>query len=158
VSDSAAQARDDEREVARGNAAATYVLVGVLVLAVPVSAWWLVGDRSPTLPDPDYLVRPPNISKTTEHVIGITATALLIVTVSMLVRLARQGRFDARLWSALAPLVGAGVIIALGWRIVTAAVIGANIGGGFVLMFGPPLVFALIVWAVARAWHLGRTP
>jgi len=40
----------------------------------------------------------------------------------------------------------------------TAGVIGANIGAGFVVMVGGPLIAALLVWAVARSIYLVRHP
>ncbi|MGI8757586.1 MAG: hypothetical protein ACR2MB_17365 [Acidimicrobiales bacterium] len=43
-----------------------------------------------------------------------------------------------------------GVIMGIGGPVVTAPVIGANIGGGLVLLFGPPLVLALL--AIAAWW------
>jgi hypothetical protein len=62
--------------------------------------------------------------------------------------------FDARWWSVLVPLMAAGFIAGAGWRVMTAGVIGANIGAGLVVLFGSPLVAALLVWAVARSIYL----
>jgi len=50
--------------------------------------------------------------------------------------------------------MAAGFITGAGWRVMTAGVIGANIGAGFVIMVGSPLVTALLVWAVARSIYL----
>lgn len=65
--------------------------------------------------------------------------------------------FDARWWSVLVPLMAAGFITGAGWRVMTAGVIGANIGAGLVVLFGSPLVAALLVWRwpVRFVWCTG---
>jgi hypothetical protein len=50
--------------------------------------------------------------------------------------------------------MAAGFITGAGWRVMTAGVIGANIGAGLVVLFGSPLVAALLVWAAARSTYL----
>jgi hypothetical protein len=54
----------------------------------------------------------------------------------------------------LARLVAAGATIALGYRMVTAGVIGANIGFGIFLMLGIPFCLGLVVWAALIAHTL----
>ncbi len=52
----------------------------VLLLAVPMATWWIVGDQS-EIADPfyaDYLVEPPNISPTTEAIAGLIGLALVV--------------------------------------------------------------------------------
>lgn len=63
---------------------------------------------------------------------------------------------DARWWSVLVPLLAAGFITGAGWRVMTAEVIGANIGAGFVILFGSPVVAALLTWALARSIYLAH--
>lgn len=64
----------------------------------------------------------------------------------------------------LIPLAVAGVIAGAGWRVLTAGVIGANIGAGLVVFLAGPLVGVLVVWALAFAGYLlsgtghARTP
>lgn len=50
--------------------------------------------------------------------------------------------------------MAAGFITGAGRRVMTAGAIGANIGAGLVVLFGSPLVAALLVWAVARSIYL----
>ncbi len=38
----------------------------------------------------------------------------------------------------------------------TAGVIGSNIGAGFVIILGGPLVLALLAWALGYSVHLAR--
>jgi hypothetical protein len=62
----------------------------------------------------------------------------------LLTRRDAEHSFDLRWWSAFGPLVASAALIGFGWRAVTAQVIGANIGAGCVILFGGPLVFALL--------------
>jgi hypothetical protein len=55
---------------------------------------------------------------------------------------------DARWWGVLVPLLAAGFIAGAGWRVMTARVIGANIGAGFVVLFGGPIFVLLVAWAL----------
>ena len=54
----------------------------------------------------------------------------------------------------LGPLVASAALIGFAWRVMTAQVIGANIGAGCVILFGGPLLLALLWWAVASAISL----
>jgi hypothetical protein len=51
----------------------------------------------------------------------------------------------------LVQLLAAGFTIAAGWRVMTAGVIGANIGGGLMFIFGGPVVAALLSGALASS-------
>jgi hypothetical protein len=127
-----------------------------LVLAFPVATWWLVGDQStvPASEDPDFAFRPLDVSRGVERATGLASTLLAAVMSLMLVWFTVSHLFDARWWGVLVPLMAAGFITGAGWRVMTARVIGANIGAGLVVLFGSPLVAALLVWAVARSIYL----
>src|SRR3712207_1772432 len=114
------------------------VLVGVvLVLATPIAVWWMVGDRTTSeVPDPDYLIHPIPMSATMERRIGASAVLLVLASASALLGATWRGRFCARWWGVLAPLLVAGGFCGLGWRVITAGVVGANIGGGMLLVGG----------------------
>jgi hypothetical protein len=120
----------------------------VLIAAVPVATWWAVGDLSTDLPDPDYQIRPFDIGPTAEQVAGVSATVLAAAAVVALIHAGRAGRFDRRWWPVLVELVLAGALCGAGWRVLTAGVIGANIGAGLVLWVGAPMVAALVGLAV----------
>jgi hypothetical protein len=55
----------------------------------------------------------------------------------------------------LIPLLAAGFIAGAGWRVLTAGVVGTNIGAGFVTIIGGPLVVVLVAWALGYALYLG---
>lgn len=125
----------------------------VLVAAVPVAAWGLMGQQNADeLPsaDLDYAFQPLNIPDGTAALIGAIALALAGVGAAMLVRASRRGSLDRRWWGVLAPLTVAGVIVGVGWRVLTAGVVGANIGAGLVIIFGGPVVAGLVLWALFR--------
>jgi hypothetical protein len=52
------------------------------------------------------------------------------------------------------PVVAAGFIAGAGWRVLSAGVAGANIGAGFVVLLGGPMVLVLLVWAMGFAVYL----
>ena len=120
----------------------------VLVTAMPVATWWLVGDLSTELPDPDYLIRPLDIGDTAEHVIGVGAVVLMAASGLALVVAGLRGRVDRRWWLVLGEMSVAGALIGAGSRVLTAGVIGANIGAGLVLGVGVPIVVFLVGSAV----------
>lgn len=129
----------------------------MLVLAVTVATWWVVGDLSLDEPDLDYAFRPLPLSPRAEQVAGIAAVALVILGSA---RLARRGsglRRDPRWLTVLLPLVAVALLVGWGWRVLTAGVFGANIGAGFLLLFGVPLLVAALAGTLVRAvWLLTR--
>lgn len=140
----------------------------VLVLAAPLATWWLVGpnpgseiEAGPTVPtntaDFDYMFHPPSIDPAVERAVGGGATVAVLVAAIALVFTARSGRIDRRWWLPIVGLVAAGAFAGFGERVVTAAVIGANIGGGLVILFGAPLALALVLGSLVRAIHVLTT-
>jgi hypothetical protein len=133
-----------------------------LVAAVPVAVWGLLGrqdtDGFPAA-ELDYVYRPLDISDGTAAVIGAIALLLAGVGGALLVRASRRGELERRWWEVLAPLVAAGVIVGVGWRVLTAGVLGVNIGAGLMMMFGGPVVAGLLLWALVRGvWPANRRP
>ncbi len=55
----------------------------------------------------------------------------------------------------LLPLLVAGFLAGAGWRVMTAGVQGSNIGAGFLVMIGVPLVLVLVAWALGYSIYLG---
>ena len=77
-----------------------------LVFAVPVATWWLVGDLSTTIDDPDFVVQPPAISPTQERLLGVGSLIVVVGTTLVLVVAAGLGRLDWRWWAVLTLLAG----------------------------------------------------
>ncbi|MFC4495773.1 hypothetical protein ACFPA8_16715 [Streptomyces ovatisporus] len=132
---------------------------GVLTVAVPVATWGLIGRQDEQGVPPSQLdraVQPPDIPAGVETALGIGGLVLAVASAALLVRATRRGSFDGRWWQVLAPLVAAGLLAGAGWRVVTAGVIGANIGAGLILVVGTPLVAGLVLWAIGRGVWLAR--
>ena len=55
------------------------------------------------------------------------------------------------------PLLMAGTFVAVGGRIVTSATVGANIGGGGVLLVAPLVLPLLVIVATLRWWRILRS-
>lgn len=126
--------------------------LAAIILLSPIVTWWLVGDLSEAVADPDYSFRPLPLTSRQELAIGATATALVaaaLVVVAIAVRRRLVTGGEAR---ALAPLVLAGVFLGNAWRVMTAGVTGANIGAGITLLCGPFVLLGLGLWS-AVLWR-----
>lgn len=123
----------------------------LLVLAFPVAIWFLIGDMS-TSPLPpsqsDYLVRPLPIAGWVESTAGIAAIIVVVASGVLLYRERKRGSVSHRVWIAVALLIPAGLIISFAGRIITAGVIGANIGGAMMFAVALPIAGILIIAAV----------
>ncbi|MBQ1089680.1 hypothetical protein [Streptomyces sp. B93] len=127
-----------------------------LVAAVPVAAWGLMGQQDAEGFAPaelDYAYQPPGVSDGTAALVGAAALLLGGLALALLLRATRTGRLDPRWWQVLAPLMVTGLVIGVGYRVLTAGVVGANIGAGLTMLFGVPVVASLVSWALLRgAW------
>jgi hypothetical protein len=104
--------------------------------------------------DADYTLVPFDVSVGAERAAGWGSTVLAVVALLTLVWATRGRRLDARCWMVLIPLLTAGLIVGFGWRVMTAGVIGANIGAGLVVLLGGAAVATLLIWAIAYAIRL----
>lgn len=138
--------------VDRLRAAAVFVSVPALAIA---TAWW-IGDLSSTLDDPDYMLRPIDLSSETSWAVGFVATAACLVGAAAAVLLTRSGCCGRRLVAVLVPWWVLAVYLGLGYRIVTAGVIGANIGGGLFVLTSFVVVPFAIGSSVAVWWATRR--
>lgn len=135
------------------------VLAGAvaLVLAVPVAAWWCIGNRYSTLylsPISHSVIRPFPVSPAAERAAGRGAVLAAIVAAAWLTWASLRHEFDLRWWSVLGPLVPAGILAGFGWRVLTARMDGANIGAGCVILTVGPAMAAVLGWAVTRSLTL----
>ncbi len=131
-----------------------------LVITFPVAVWWCVGDLStvPLSADPDYAFRPLPISPAVQRLTGPGSAGLAAGALTVLVMLTVRRRLAGPWWQVLGPLLAAGLIAGAGWRVMTAGVIGANIGAGFVLLTGCPAITGLLLWSAERAVCVARRP
>ncbi|WP_143261715.1 hypothetical protein [Allokutzneria sp. NRRL B-24872] len=126
-----------------------------LVVSGAFAAWWLVGDLSANVSPGarlDYLVPPlPVVSLTPaiDVLVGSVALALASGTLLVTATTSARSRWLGQFLSALA----LGAVLGFFFRVLTAGGIGANIGGGLVLLLGLPL---LVAAAGALAWRTTR--
>jgi hypothetical protein len=123
----------------------------VWLAAVLMSVAWLSGlvSTGGTIADPDYLFRPLSISDGTRLVLGLAATVVAVGCGWLLHRSFKNGALP-RAWRAV--LIPAGAVAAYGgltYDAATAPVIGANIGGGLMLLGVVPFVVAMVIVANA---------
>lgn len=125
-----------------------------LVLATPVAACWLMDliAAADHLEDPDYAVRPLQIDPTTKLALGILALAVVVGAILELALFEPARQLIREWWSVIFPLVSVGIICGTGWAIMTAPVIGANIGAGMIILTAPPVVVALLTWAAVGCY------
>jgi hypothetical protein len=141
-----------------------------LVVAMPVATWWLVGDLTdpdfkrrlqadgdPAIRaglDPDYMFRPFDLAPATERAAGIVAVVLVEAAVVVLFLASLIGRLHGGWWAVFGPLSLVGAGCGWGWRVMTAAVSGGNIGGAIMLYLGGPIGVGLVGMALWAAWRL----
>ncbi|MCZ7417318.1 MULTISPECIES: hypothetical protein [unclassified Streptomyces] len=77
---------------------------------------------------------------------------------ALLVARSRTRRFPLYWWSAVGPLLAAGVVAALGHRVMTAGTVGADIGAGLVAVLGTTLVLVLLGVGLGRGLYLLLRP
>ncbi len=126
-----------------------------LVLASPVVTWWTIGDMSTTKTQrPDYLLRPLMLSETAELLVGITATAAMLGSFISLVGLWRRRLIRWVDVGIVLPLLVIGVVLGVTYRVITAGVIGANIGGALMIMlFDPAIIICMLILSAAQCWR-----
>lgn len=77
----------------------------------------------------------------------LISTCVVVVAVGYLWQLVRTKQMDAGWLVVVAILAGVGVVLAGGYRVMTAGVIGANIGAGLFMLLGLPFCGCLVVVA-----------
>lgn len=129
----------------------------LLALSVAGVVWWLVGPMTTDVPDPDVLVRASELGPRQELGIGLGALVLAVIVAVFLLRSGRS--LDRRWWPVLLVLLLSAAFLAYGWRVLTAEVIGANIGASLFLLVGLPLAAIVLIAVVVRsAWLMNRSP
>ncbi|MEY9876671.1 hypothetical protein ABH931_006181 [Streptacidiphilus sp. MAP12-33] len=116
-----------------------------LVVTSPVLTWEAVGDLSlQGYTQLDYAVRPPRLGPGTTLALGLSATLVGLTALAVLV-LAFVERWVRPGWLlVVGPLVLVGVLAGLVGRVMTAGVIGANIGAGLAAMAFVPVALMLV--------------
>lgn len=143
---------------AAGRAGALKAAAAGLLVSVPVTTWWAVGNLSPRVNARlTYDLGPYSMDPTVERVLGLSALAVTLLCATVLTRSTMRHRLAAIWWAPLTLAVLAGVVAAVAWRAATAGFVGATIGGGvFALMVGACLAGLLVTAAAVLAVHAAR--
>ncbi len=133
-------------------------------LGIPAAfpaTWWLISlvDQSgDEIVDPDYFVRPPDLSSSTELVVGAVALVLCLAGIAAIAYMISTGRWHLSVAGfTLAPLA-AFAFAGMTAQVLTAPTIGANIGAGLLLLLVPVVVVgtALAVIFAVASWRKQR--
>ncbi|MEM9656496.1 MAG: hypothetical protein AAGA65_30750 [Actinomycetota bacterium] len=121
----------------------------VLVVSLPIATWWIV----PVVSHPratDYMIEPLPLSARQQNTAG--GVALVLVAVAAAMVFSAPGRRSLRRHEreASVPLVVAGLYTGTAYQIATSPTIGANIGGGLLVLVGYLAVPGLIVADIWR--------
>ncbi len=119
----------------------------LVVVAVAVATWFLIGYLSEE-GGTDHIVEIPQLGRPVEIFLGAAAALIALRAGWRFFGPSRSWLIDEGWWRVYVRLLGCGVFLAAGARIVTAGSSGANIGGGMLLLVGPLLL--LYLWGRAR--------
>ena len=89
----------------------------------------------------------PQLNDTMTAIVGGASTAAVCVALVLVVSALRRHVVEFDDIRIAVPLVLGGLYAGLTYRVVTAGVIGANIGGGLLIIATPFVVLVLVVWA-----------
>lgn len=125
---------------------ATWASAAVLAVAAAALAWSVgvltAGDTS----DPDYFWRPIEALVDLKYLVLFTALVIGGLCLAALAKLRGRGAPVDPL--VVLPVVLIGAVAGGSYSVLTAPVIGANIGAGLVVFAGPIVILVLAAWAV----------
>lgn len=141
------------RRHTRAALAAVVVFSPLLLLTLPGN--WFDENAEGSL---DRNVVPPDVPAALQAGGGILAGVAVVA--SAVVLASPGGRETVRVEDVrvAVPLLVAGMYVAFGYRVATAAVTGANIGAGLLFMVGVVAVPTLLGFAAYAAWRARRPP
>ena len=135
-------------------------LVALGALALAPAAWGiaeLAPDEVGADAQPDYLVHPLRLSPATRATIAISAVAVVIAAAFVFAQALRRHEIRRGSLGVVVPLAAVAGAAGVVYSVITAPVIGANIGGGIALMAGIPFAAAMLGLAASRGWRLWRS-
>jgi hypothetical protein len=125
---------------------AVFRFVLIPMLGVAAVAWWVIGDQSED-GGVESIAELPTLQDHSAQVGAIGILILAIVVTDLLwTRPVSPRRYAL---AVLPPVLLGGIGPALAVRIITSRAVGANIGGGLAILFGPIFLIGLVLCAVA---------
>jgi hypothetical protein len=130
-----------------------FALLFASVPATAVVASWLIGDISAEgVPPADRIYDPLPLSKSAEQALGVSAAVVVALGGAAAVSAVLRGGRAQRAAATVMPLVGLAVYLAFGYRVMTAAISGANIGAGLFQMTAF-VVVPFLIWLSVVIWR-----
>ncbi len=130
------------------------LLALVIIVTTALTSWWLIGDLTETDPvDADYLFRQPKFLTAHERTIGGISLITLLIGIAVAIVMCRRARPRLEWGILLTIWMLAAVAAGFAERALTVGVIGANIGGGMLILASPVAAILLIgisIWLLAR--------
>lgn len=137
------------------------VAAGAAIAASTPATAWVVGGFAGTaseFDDPDYMWEPVGFPDALVTAIGLLSIVVVTVAVVVVAGRLRRGSLDPRWLGVLVPTTMVAAYLGTTYAVATAPVIGANIGGGILVLFGMPVVVALLGVAGGVAHSIRRRP
>lgn len=125
---------------------ALWASVVLLTLASTALSWCLGALNANDISDPDFYWRPVEGLVDRKYLVLVAALIIGGSCLAALVQLRRRGAAVDPL--VVLPVVLIGVVIGGSYSVLTAPVIGANIGAGLVVFAAPIAILVLAAWAV----------
>lgn len=132
-------------------------LFAVFVLSVAGLAFSVVGRAyGPEPADPDHLWQPWPPLADHQSAVGVVSLVAFVVASAGLLAASRAGRLRTLVAARVLVLAALAAWLGMGYRVLTAGVTGANIGGGGVLLLTPLVIVLVAVVEVALAIRARR--
>jgi uncharacterized membrane protein YfcA len=133
------------------------VLVGLGLAATTPLSWWiggLVPDEVRPQDNPDYMWHPIKLSSGVETAIGLGSMVIVGVAILRFYRAIRRHTLRREWFGVIAPLAAIAAYAGFAYRAATMPVIGANIGGGLMILGAGPFVVTMVAVSAIFARRL----
>ncbi len=98
------------------------------------------------------MVKPVELTAEAEQRLGVASSLLAVGMATFLAVATVRACVALRGWLVIRPLSLVAMFFGFAYRVVTAAVIGAKMAGGMLVLVGPPFLWALLVTA-SKQWQ-----
>jgi hypothetical protein len=133
--------------------------LAIALAAVAPAVWWLatlIPDSVGADSDPDYMLQPLNLATGVAPIVGIGSLILVAAGLAVLAHAIRSGTLRGGWIGVLAPLAACAAYTGAAYSVMTAPVIGANIGGGLAAIGALPFGIAMATVSAVLGRRLAR--
>lgn len=129
-------------------------LVVLGVVATFPATWWVLDrldNEGDWIVDPDYAIHPPNIDPGHAHTIGVISLLAVAIAAAVLTAMIRSGRWRPCALGLVLSATLAFTYAGLAAQVMTAPVVGANIGAGILLLCAFPVGVCVILFTTVAS-------